>query len=221
MAPKMLLLSRTPFARPAALRASAAKTNPEQTQTGEKGKMETTRTAGNKSRGFTIVELLMIIAIIGIASAIAVPNIVAWRGNVNLGNATRDVYGNLTTARMTAIRRNVTCTVAFNQTVSGITYDYAVFVDADEDLEYDAGEETVLLADMGAYGNVAFDATKGGGDGISFSVNDAGLPAVAFPPSGLPLNNAGGMGSGTVFLVSSTGKTTSITVSATGNIRID
>ena len=115
---------------------------------------------------------------------------------------------------------NCNCAITFNQTVGGINYDYVVFVDADSDLEYDAGENVITKVHWRNYKSVSFDTTEGGGDGLTFTDNDAGLPSIAFRSNGLPRNNIGGLGAGTVFLKNTNNKTISVVVSSAGNIRI-
>ena len=70
------------------------------------------------------------------------------------------------------------------------------------------------------YEGVTFDTSQGGGDGLSFTNNDDGLPSIAFRSNGLTMDNAGGFGPGTVFLRNTKNKTASIEVSSVGNIRI-
>ncbi len=61
--------------------------------------------------GFTLVELLMIIGIIGIAGCIAVPTIMQILPKQNLRSTVRDIHSALTVARSEAGRRNTFVTV--------------------------------------------------------------------------------------------------------------
>jgi len=177
---------------------------------------------GNGDAGFTLTEVIVICTVLAILSAIAIPGFAGWLPNYRLRSAARDLFSNFQLAKQTAIKRGTHCTVSFNQSIGGVAYDYVVYVDADQDLEYDAGEEvigSVLLSDR--YRGVELDTSQGGGDGLSFMNNDNGLPSVAFLSNGVTCNNTGGAESGTAYLKNSKGRTESVSVSALGNIRID
>jgi len=174
-----------------------------------------------KKDGFSIIELLITFIILGILTAIAIPGFARWLPNYRLKSATRDVFSNFQLAKLTSIKSNSYCAITFNQAIGGTNYDYVVFVDADNDLEYDAGEDVVTKVLLADYKDVTFDTTEGGGDGLTFTNNDDGLPSIAFNTTGLPKNNSGGFGAGSVFLTNPNGKATKVVVSSAGNIRIE
>lgn len=66
-----------------------------------------------KERGFTLVEMMMIIAIIGILTAVSVPNFLVWLPGWRARSAARDLYSNMHLARMSAIKNRQDCTVTF------------------------------------------------------------------------------------------------------------
>jgi len=67
-----------------------------------------------KSSGFTLMELMVTIGIIAVASTIAVPNFMAWVPKFRLGSSARDVQSVLQGTRAEAIKDNSTYTVLIN-----------------------------------------------------------------------------------------------------------
>lgn len=178
--------------------------------------------AGKRESGFTLQELLVTFAIIAILSAIAVPGFSRWLPNYRLKNAARDVVSNFQLAKLTAIKKGINCTITFNQDIGGNVYDYVVYEDANNNLEYDAGEQVVNKVVFSEhYRGVSFNTTQGGGDGLTFTDNDNSLPSTAFRLNGLTRDNTGGSGAGTIFLKNSKNKTASIDISAAGNVTIN
>ncbi|MBN1227961.1 MAG: GspH/FimT family pseudopilin [Deltaproteobacteria bacterium] len=167
-----------------------------------------------KKDGFTLIELLVTMIVLAIVTAITIPVFATWLPDYRLRAAARDLYSNFQLAKMAAMRNNSNCAIAF--TVN----DYTVFLDSDNDLEYDAGEEIITQVLWADYKDVSLDTAQGGGDGLNFMNNDDGLPSIAFRSNGLPRDNAGALLGGTAFLVNTKGMTRSVVISPGGNIAI-
>lgn len=57
-------------------------------------------------RGVTMVELVVVFAIVGILAAVAVPNFRTWIQNTQIRNAAESIQNGLQVARIEAVRRN-------------------------------------------------------------------------------------------------------------------
>ena len=65
-------------------------------------------------KGVTLLELIVVFIIIGIAAALLAPNIGAWLPNYRLRSAARDVVSTMRTAQMKAVSLNTEHRVSFD-----------------------------------------------------------------------------------------------------------
>jgi prepilin-type N-terminal cleavage/methylation domain-containing protein len=202
-----------------------------------------------KTKGFTLVELMVVIAVIAILSAVSIPAIQTWLPNYRLRRAAMDLYSNFQKAKLTAVKRKCMCTINFNQPVGATTFDYIVFVDLNNDSVYqgdltadgvdddndgtepDADEVETIIAQvqLADYPDVSIDVTQGV-NGFTFVDNKAvpPVPSISFRPNGLPCENGGGAVMGPlmvpplreVFLRNTVNRTRQIQISTAGNVKI-
>jgi prepilin-type N-terminal cleavage/methylation domain-containing protein len=59
-----------------------------------------------KTGGFSLIELLIVLAVIAVVSAIVTPNIISWRSSAKLRGAAGNLKGDLEMAKVNAIKEN-------------------------------------------------------------------------------------------------------------------
>ena len=156
--------------------------------------------------GFTLVELVIVIALIGVMAGIAIPNFNSWLPNYRLKSAVQDLYANIQRAKLNAVKRNANTVVSFP--AGG----YTIFVDADKDFIHDTGETVITQVAWSDYNSVSVGAN-------TFD-NSTGQPAFAFRSDGIP-QAASGLATGSTTLSNCNGKSLGITVSQAGGMRIN
>ncbi|MBE0595776.1 MAG: GspH/FimT family protein [Desulfuromonadales bacterium] len=155
--------------------------------------------------GFTLIEVIIVIALIAIAVAIAAPNLLAVMPNMRVKAAARDCASVIQDARMQAVALNANCAVSCDVTIGGVTYDFVAHADPNGDLEYNDGERVFSRLRLADFPDVAI---TGGKTNLGF--NSRGLPVVV----------GGGLIDQTIGFRSSKGLVRQVRVNPTGNVRI-
>lgn len=145
-------------------------------------------------RGFTLTELMIVVALMAILAAIAVPSIMAQMPKYRLNGAARQVLGDLVAARMQAVSLNKRVKVFFDN-----NHQYRICDDANSDGTVADGEGNVQTKDIQTeYHDVIFASN-----------NDP-----IFQPNGTASNLA-------TITLSNTSGSRSITISSAGRVRIN
>ena len=67
-----------------------------------------------KNKGFSLIELIIVMAILGVMAAIAAPNFTRYRDNTNLREAARDISSDIQLYKQRAMAENVRYRITFN-----------------------------------------------------------------------------------------------------------
>jgi len=146
--------------------------------------------------GFTLIEAMVVVAVMGIMAAVAVTSSLNYLPDMRLKSASRDLYSNLQKAKLLAVKTNTSHAVFFDTGIGN----YQILTDPGPDGNWGTGDDTnnnpgpdgiygsaddipepepVTLANYKSgvaygHGNAATNATQGGG---------------AFPPGDVSFNN--------------------------------
>lgn len=130
----------------------------------------------HSARGFTLVELVIIITLLVILLAVGIPAYVNWMPDINLRSAIRNIKSDMELAKSTAIRENTSCALVFDTSTDPDSY--LVFRDFDPtDLAYDDTTEETLIKRVSIPKNVT----------MTSAAFDVDIPtAVGFNSRGIP-----------------------------------
>jgi len=152
------------------------------------------------SKGFTLIELITVIAIMAITSAIAIPSIMsvlpAWRVN----GAARGIEGDMHLARINAISKNTKCRVRFGQPAAN---QYSLQIDGNRDGDYDDADD-VIIRTTSLPAGIEFGAT-----GVASGPESATPTAdgITFDSNVVTFKSRGSANTGTVYLIPTSDKT--------------
>ena len=118
--------------------------------------MRAFQTLSKIESGFTLIEMMVVIAVLAIVAAIAIPNFMSLLPGMRLNGAARQVMGDLMAARMNAVKQNNRFRVFFNNPG---TNQYQILDDDDNDGSADTGEEITTKNIQDNYYDVTFSST--------------------------------------------------------------
>jgi prepilin-type N-terminal cleavage/methylation domain-containing protein len=137
---------------------------------------EKTKSRGNQ--GFSLLELMIVLAIIAILSGLTIPNMIAYRPRAQLKSAIRDIFSNMQLARVKSLRDNRDWAIQFDTVANS----YTLISDKGADGTFNTADDTnfksVSLNDYpgiswGSLHGPRTGSTSDPSDGISFSANRA------------------------------------------------
>jgi len=153
----------------------------------------------SRNKGFTLVELMIVIAIFGVLAGIITPSFLEWRDRSKVRGDATELRAAFESAKLRAIKHNTNVVVVFPDTTS-----YQVFIDTNENGVRDAGEEIMLTRTLGP--------------GVSITTNTFTGNDMAFNPRGMA---NGPNSTGRVIMTSPGGEDYEVVVSSFGRVRMD
>ena len=128
------------------------------------------------NKGFTLIEVCIVVAIIAVAAAVAIPSFIDWLPHMRLKEATRDIASNIQLTRLQAVSTNTNTSL--------------IFTLASE--SYTLGTHTYSLPDSVNFGGGP--AAGNGVNGLSYAADGVSFTAdtITFQPNGQINNNENG-----------------------------
>ena len=120
-------------------------------------------------KGVTLIELIIVFAIIAIGAVLAVPNFGPWLANYRLRTATRDIASNLRTAQMRAVSNNVNYQVLFD----GVARTYILRRDSGGVWFNDGATQTLptgIIMNMDVGNQIQFNPNSSTTPGVTVSI---------------------------------------------------
>ena len=146
-----------------------------------------------KSEGFSLFELLVVLAVVAVVSAIVTPSILSWRSNAKLRGAAGNLKGDLQLSKAKAVRERSPVTITFMATHYQVTF-----------TDKDGNVRTLRNRKLPGGVRVDLDSTNFTSMGDKTVFNGRGLPQA-----------------GSAVLVNNSGHQKTIIVSPLGRIRIE
>jgi len=138
-------------------------------------------------RGFTLIELIVVIALIAIMMGLAAPSFVRFQRSSELTSATNSLVGSMAAARAEAMKRNR------NAFVLPLVADdwrggWTVFVDMNANNAFDNGVDVLVMTEAALPGSISVPAPTAGLNAFKYSTTTY----IMFNGSGFPRQQAGG-----------------------------
>jgi type IV fimbrial biogenesis protein FimT len=158
--------------------------------------------------GFTLVELMITLAVAGLLGMVAVPSFMQFQRNAQLSDATGNFISAANAARANAMKRGMN-TYLIPATGTNWSSGWLVYTDTNWNQIYDAATDEVVLRHEGLSADVTISTP-------SASTLSSGY--LLFNGSGYPRMKSGGFAGGTI-IMSNTVRSSSIIIDPAGRLR--
>ena len=170
------------------------------------------------SSGFTLIELMITLAIAAILLLVAVPNLSTFRRNAELTSAANTFVASLNTARSEALKRGRYAMVVPTNNGASWNDGWVVFVDIIRTQTYTESTDSVVATQTALPAGIVMT-------GVNIAAG--ATPYVMFDPSGYSRDKSGGFGALTLTLARTEGtaaeqldQTRRIIIASTGRVRV-
>jgi type IV fimbrial biogenesis protein FimT len=139
-------------------------------------------------KGFTLIEFIVVIAIIAVATGIIMPVYFSMKPTIRVNGAARQIQGDLMWAKMRAVSENNNYVIVFGSAGPDLSNGTYYIYDDDNGNGAETGEliKTVVIPDE--YEGVGYGFVPGMKDTSGGTLN-AGDPPVTFTSSNIPVGN--------------------------------
>ncbi len=171
------------------------------------GRSNQWQTLARLSKGFTLVELLVTIAIGTLLMVVAVPSFVAFQKNAQLSDAVSNLIAAINVARANAMKQGVDSYLVPNSGTNWKT-GWVVYADTNWNQTYDVGTDPIILSFEALAPSVSIGTTTS-------SLTDG---YVRFNGSGYPRLKNNGFGGGRLVMSNGT-RSSSVIIDPAGRVR--
>lgn len=175
-------------------------------------------TSKSREAGFTLIELMVTMAIAAVLLMVAVPSLNTYRRNAELTSITNTLVASINTARGEALKRGLSAMVVPINNGSVWTAGWVVFVDTDSSRDYDATKDTLVFTQSATASYIAIDPRNAA---------NASASQIRFDASGYPRGPSNMAGNSTVVVSRTDGSAATdwsekrvIVISLTGRTRV-
>ncbi|WCM92976.1 GspH/FimT family pseudopilin [Acidovorax sp. NCPPB 2350] len=175
--------------------------------------------AKDHSRGFTLIELMVTLAILSILAMVAAPNFGDIKRNSELTSIANSYLAALNTARFEGMKRNTNALIVPANGDTNWGQGWMIFVDMDMNNKYNAGD--ILIQKFDAPPNYIGITPSSGG-----TAAETPLSYILYDGSGFAKTSSGGFGANTVQFARTDVASTQysqirrVKISASGRVRI-
>ena len=153
----------------------------------------------SRNKGFTLVELMIVIAIIGVLAAIITPSFLSWRDRSKVRGDATELRAAFESTKLRAIKHNTNAVVTFPDATS-----YQAYVDTNNNNVRDAGEVIITTRTLAP--------------GVTITTNTFTGNDMAFNPRGMA---NGPNSTGRIVMTSPGGASYEVVVSSFGRVRME